>query len=128
VQLKTFHELRGVSGGNQLETATVFDNRTDEELTLEIDDILFTLGFQSDLGPIKNWGLEFSGRKINVDTMMRTNLVGVYAAGDICTFPGKLNLIATGMGEAGTAANFAKNFLDPKARAMPAHSSERKEN
>jgi len=55
---------------------------------------------------------------------MRTSRPGVFAAGDVVTHPGKLNLIATGFGEAATAVNFAKVWIDPAARAFPGHSSE----
>ena len=52
---------------------------------------------------------------IKVDGMMHTSRLGMFAAGDICTYPGKLKLIATGFGEACTAVNFAKVWLDPHA-------------
>ncbi|MGC4047389.1 MAG: NAD(P)/FAD-dependent oxidoreductase [Armatimonas sp.] len=125
VDLRTFHEVRSVQGDGKVEEVTIFDNRTDQEHTVPCDALLLNLGFETNLGPIKEWGLEFDKRSIIVDSTMRTNIEGVWAAGDICTFPGKLKLIATGMGEAGTAANFAKNYIDPKARAFPGHSSER---
>jgi thioredoxin reductase (NADPH) len=57
---------------------------------------------------------------------METNLPGVYAAGDVATFDGKLKLIATGTGEAAIAANHAKTYIDPRSRAFPGHSSEQK--
>ncbi len=58
--------------------------------------------------------------------MMQTNIPGVFAAGDIATFPGKLKLIATGFGDACIAVNFAKHYLDPKANIFPGHSSNMK--
>ena len=63
---------------------------------------------------------------IKVDSMMQTSRPGIFAAGDICTFPGKLKLIATGFGEACIAVNFAKHYLDPKANIFPGHSSNMK--
>jgi thioredoxin reductase (NADPH) len=56
---------------------------------------------------------------------MATSIPGIFAAGDIARFDGKLNLIATGFGEAATAANYCKNFIDPSAKAFPGHSSEK---
>ena len=53
-----------------------------------------------------------------------TNLEGVFAVGDVCAFPGKLKLIATGTGEAATAVCFAKQHLDPSAKLFPGHSSD----
>ena len=54
---------------------------------------------------------------------METNIPGIYAAGDICTYPGKVNLIASGFGEGPTAVNNAKAYMDPKARVQPKHST-----
>ena len=54
---------------------------------------------------------------------METNIPGIYAAGDITTYPGKVKLIAVGFGEAPTAVNNAKSYIDPKARVQPGHSS-----
>ena len=51
--------------------------------------------------------------------MMQTSRAGVFAAGDICTYPGKLKLIATGFGEAAIAVNYAKHYLDPSANIFP---------
>lgn len=126
VELRTFYELKAVHGEEHVEAVTVFDNRTGEEEYIECDALLLNLGFLTNLGPIKEWGLEIEKNAIRVDSTMRTNLTGVYAAGDICTYVGKLKLIATGIGEAGTAANFAKTFLDPGAKAFPGHSSDMK--
>ena len=54
---------------------------------------------------------------------METNLAGVYAAGDIAMFDGKLKLIATGVGEICIAVNYAKRQIDPSSKAFPGHSS-----
>ena len=105
---------------------TIFDNRTGVEETIECDSLLLNLGFLANLGPIKEWGLEIEKNAIVVNSTMQTSLPGVYAAGDICTYHGKLMLIATGIGEAGTAANFAKTYIDPAAKAFPGHSSDSK--
>ncbi len=86
-----------------------------------------SLGFIANIGPIREWGLEIVEGGIAVDPKMQTNISGVYAAGDVTRFPGKLNLIATGFGEAGTAANFAKNFIDPHPKPSPATGKNRSE-
>ncbi len=54
---------------------------------------------------------------------METNIPGIYAAGDICTYEGKVKLIACGFGEAPTAVNNAKAYFDPNAKLQPMHSS-----
>ena len=125
--IKTFYELKSIDGNGRLERAVIFDNRTKAEQTLEIDDVLVNIGFVNSLGPIKDWGLQIEGSQIKVDSMMQTNRPGVFAAGDICTYPGKLKLIATGFGEACIAVNYAKHYLDPSANIFPGHSSNMKE-
>jgi thioredoxin reductase (NADPH) len=63
---------------------------------------------------------------IPVTATMETNIPGVYAAGDVASHPAKLKLIATGFGEAATAVNFAKHYIDPGAKVFPGHSSDDK--
>jgi ferredoxin/flavodoxin---NADP+ reductase len=125
-RIKTFHELKAISGNGNLEQAIIYDNRTKHEETLEVNDVLVNIGFVNALGPIKEWGLEIEGSQIKVDSMMQTLRPGVFAAGDICTYPGKLKLIATGFGEACIAVNYARHYLDPSANIFPGHSSNMK--
>lgn len=61
--------------------------------------------------------------KVN-PTTYETNLPGVFAVGDVCSYEGKLKLIATGVGEAVTAVCYAKLRLDPNAKLFPGHSSD----
>jgi ferredoxin/flavodoxin---NADP+ reductase len=121
-----FHELKAISGGEHVESATIYDNRSNSEQILEADHVLVNIGFANSLGPIREWDLELDGSAIKVDSTMRTNRPGIFAAGDIVTYPGKLKLIATGFGEACTAVNYAKAHIDPGAKAFPGHSSEMK--
>jgi ferredoxin/flavodoxin---NADP+ reductase len=125
-RIKTFFELKSIGGNGRLETATIFDNRTKDEEVLELDAVLVNIGFSNSLGPIKNWGLEIEGAQVKVDSMMQTTRPGFFAAGDICVYPGKLKLIATGFGEAAIAVNYAKHYLDPSANIFPGHSSNMK--
>jgi thioredoxin reductase (NADPH) len=117
------NELRAIGGDDRIQWATVYDNRTNVEQTLEVDAILVNIGFVNSLGPIKHWGLEIQGGSIKVDSTMRTSREGVFAAGDVTTYPGKLKLIATGFGEAATAVNHAKKYIDPSANLFPGHST-----
>jgi thioredoxin reductase (NADPH) len=91
--------------------------------TLDVDAVICNYGFVSSLGPIKEWGLQIEKNSIVVNSKMETNIPGIYAAGDICTYDGKVKLIACGFGEAPTAVNNAKAFIDPKAKIQPLHSS-----
>ncbi len=124
IDLLTFREVRSIQGDGTVESVTVFDNRTDEDQELGVEAVLTFLGFKPDLGPIKNWGLELvDGKRIRVNQLMETNLEGVYAAGDLVDYDGKLDLIATGFAEAATAANNATRYVNPDARVNPGHST-----
>jgi len=118
-----FHELKAIGGNGAVEWATVYDNRSNVEHTLEVDAILVNVGFSNSLGPIKDWGIDIRGGSIVVDSTMQTSRAGIFAAGDVVTYPGKLKLIATAFGEAATAVNHAKKYLDPTANVFPGHSS-----
>jgi thioredoxin reductase (NADPH) len=126
IDLKTFHEVREIHGGDRVERVTLFDNRTDEDLVLACDALLSCLGFKPDLGPIKSWGIEVEKNRILVDALMSTNRPGIFAAGDVVTYEGKLDLIATGFSEAAVAVNNAVHMVDPTARVNPGHSTSMK--
>ncbi len=86
--------------------------------------VIAALGFTADIGPLERWGVDLTDRKILVDTAMRTNVPGVYSAGDITDYAGKVRLIAVGFGEAATAVNNAATYLDPDQPLFPGHSSD----
>ena len=88
-----------------------------------VDDIIVNFGFVSSLGAIKDWGLEISKNSIVVNSRMETNIPGIYAAGDICTYDGKVKLIVSGFGEAPTAISNAKVYIDPTSKVQPLHST-----
>lgn len=90
---------------------------------LLLDFLIINYGFTSSLSHLKEWGLDVTRNAIDVHSDMSTNLPGVYAVGDICTYDGKVKLIATGFGEAPTAVNNALHFIRPDARRQPMHST-----
>ncbi|MFO7254604.1 MAG: NAD(P)/FAD-dependent oxidoreductase [Bacillota bacterium] len=126
VRVMTPYELRALHGDGRVTGATIFHNQTDEEEELELDHVVVSIGFEMDLGPIRTWGLAMDDQGIVVDTRMATSIPGIFAAGDLVSYPGKVKLIATGFGEAATAVNNAKIFVDPEARLFAGHSTSRK--
>jgi ferredoxin/flavodoxin---NADP+ reductase len=88
------------------------------------DAVIAALGFTADIGPLEGWGIDIVDRKIMVDTAMRTSVAGVYSAGDITEYAGKVRLISVGFGEAATAVNNAATYLDPDQPLFPGHSSD----
>ena len=105
---------------------TVIEQKTGAEETIGADAVLTFLGFKPDLGAIAEWGLELDGSRVVVNHRMETNIPGIYAAGDIAGYEGKLDLIASGFSEAALAANHAVHYLNPDARVNPGHSSHMK--
>ncbi len=126
LRMLTYHEVVEIRGSDHVEGVTLVDKKTKEEFDLEVDDILGLIGFVPNIGPISEWGLELEGNTIRVDSRMQTNIPGVYAAGDIATYEGKLELISTGFGEAAIAVNNAVHHIDPTAKVDPGHSTSSK--
>jgi thioredoxin reductase len=102
-------EVRRIHGDGSIQAVTVEDTATGETFDLDCDALILLLGFHSHLGSIADWGLELHGkRQILVDPMtMDTSIPGVYAAGDVAGYEGKITLITIGFGEAAIAANNA---------------------
>jgi thioredoxin reductase len=125
-QILTFQELAGIAHNGHSERLTGLMLRdTKQKTTREVraDAVLAMLGYVSDVGPLKEWGLEIANNSIVVASTMDTGRPGVYGAGDIVTYPGKLELIATGFGEAAIAVNQAVHWMYPERKFAPGHSS-----
>ncbi|MFD2628989.1 NAD(P)/FAD-dependent oxidoreductase [Oceanobacillus kapialis] len=123
VEILTPFVPNDIVASDRIEKVLFEEVKGDRQVELEVDAVLCNYGFVSSLGPIKNWGLEIEKNSIVVNSKMETNIPGIYAAGDICTYDGKVKLIATGFGEGPTAINNAKQYIDPKARIQPKHST-----
>jgi thioredoxin reductase (NADPH) len=116
-------ELTRIHGDPRVTHAEVVVKGADPR-TLAADTVVAALGFTADLGPLADWGLTLEKRHIVVDSTMATSQPRIFAAGDICEYPGKVRLIAVGFGEAATAVNNAAVVIDPAAHLFPGHSSE----
>ena len=112
-----------IGDDEKIRRVVIQKTKGEETETLDTDEVIVNYGFVSSLGPIKEWGLNIEKNSIVVNSKMETNIPGVYAAGDICTYEGKVKLIATGFGEAPIAVSNAKKYIDPKARIQPVHST-----
>ncbi|HEY9577061.1 MAG TPA: NAD(P)/FAD-dependent oxidoreductase [Pseudobacillus sp.] len=123
VEILTPYVPAELVGEEKIEKVVLTEAKSGELLEIEVDDVLVNYGFVSSLGPIKDWGLEIESNSIVVNSRMETNIEGIYAAGDICTYEGKVKLIASGFGEAPTAVSNAKVYIDPSAKVQPLHST-----
>lgn len=123
VDVKTPYVPVELIGDDKINQVVIRDTKTEETVVIDVDDVIVNYGFVSSLGPIKDWGLTIEKNSIVVNSKMETNIPGVYAAGDICTYDGKVKLIAAGFGEAPTAINAIRSYIDPTAKTQHLHSS-----
>ena len=90
-----------------------------EIVSLPIDHLLVFFGLSPKLGPIADWGLHITKNQINTDTeKFETNIPGIYAIGDISTYPGKKKLILSGFHEAALVSFAIKKRLFPEEKAF----------
>lgn len=120
IKVITSKVITNLDGDTHIEKVTVADPKTGEgKKIIEVDELIINHGFVSSLGPIANWGLDIKNNQVVVDSTMKTNIDGIYAAGDIATYDGKIKLIAAGFGEAPTAVSNAKHYIDPHEKIQP---------
>ncbi len=123
-EILTFHELADVvCRADRVCGLVLRDVKTKTLRTIDADVVLPMLGFVSDIGALGTWGLTLQKDEIQVNSQMETGRAGIYAAGDITSYPGKLKLIATGFSEAATAVNQAVHWIYPEKKVNPGHSS-----
>lgn len=123
VEIKTPYHIEQLVGDGEINKVILRHEKEEQIEEIDVDAVVVSFGFISSLGPIQEWGLEIEKGSIVVNSKMETNVPGIYGAGDITTYPGKIKLITVGFGEAPTAVNNAKSFIDPKAKVQPGHSS-----
>jgi thioredoxin reductase len=124
--LNVFHELNDVlckTAGEKFSHIVLRDVKSKTTREIEADVVLPMLGFVSDMGAIGEWGLQIAKDEITVNSAMETGRAGIYAAGDVTTYPGKLKLIASGFSEAAIAVNQAVHWIYPEKKVAPGHSS-----
>lgn len=123
VTLLTDAEIEAVHGDERVRGVAV--TRTGgARVDLPADLVVGALGLLTAPSPYEAWGIATRNRHIVVDSAMRTSLPGVFAAGDVTTYAGKVALMATGFGEAATAVNNAAVLLDPELDLAPGHSTD----
>ena len=116
IKLFTKYQLKSVKGNDQIDSIDIeHDNK--ETQNLKSDYVLGFFGLIMQLGPIANWGLNLNKKTIEVDTeKFETNQKGIYAVGDICTYPGKLKLILSGFHEGALAARACFKLARPNEK------------
>ena len=101
INLITPAEVKEIHGENYVTGVSIIKNK-EEKIHLEVDHFIPLFGLSPKLGPIADWGLEIEKNAIKVNNALdyQTNIPGIYAIGDVNTYPGKLKLILCGFHEA----------------------------
>jgi len=104
ISIKTPCQLDSIEGDTNIKSITLkFDDGKTEKIKTDI--VLSFFGLIMKLGPIAEWGLSMNKKTIEVNSEnFQTNKKGIFAAGDICTYPGKLKLILSGFHEVALAS------------------------
>ena len=117
ITLITPAEITSVHGKNMLEEVTITNNGNIQ--TIKTDYLIPLFGLSPKLGPIANWGLEIEKNAIKVDTLdYQTNIPGIFAVGDINTYPGKLKLILCGFHETTLMCQSAYKIIHPGKKSI----------
>lgn len=124
VEVLTPYVATNLQGENHQVTSIELTNLTTKEVkTIEANEVIVLFGFISSLGPIKEWDLELDKNALCVDHRQQTSISGIYAAGDACTFDGKVKMITAGFGEMVVAINAAIQYAYPEKVHRHKHSS-----
>ena len=113
IELLTKYQLSSIKGDKKIESIGI-KHDDDDIKNIETDYLLGFFGLIMQLGPITNWGLNLDKKHIPVNTEnFETNQKGIFAIGDICTYPGKLKLILSGFHEGALAARGCFKYARP---------------
>ena len=110
-------EVTGILGDEKVTGVSIVKNG-EEKVKLEVDHFIPLFGLSPKLGPIANWGLDIEKNAIKVNNALdyQTNIPGIYAIGDVNTYPGKLKLILCGFHEATIMCQSAYKRIHPNKK------------
>ena len=116
IRMITPAEVVGINGANHIESIVIDEDGA--QRTIETDYFIPLFGLTPKLGPIADWGLEIEKNAIKVNNSLdyQTNIPGIFAIGDVNTYPGKLKLILCGFHEATLMCQAAYQIINPGKR------------
>lgn len=123
VNLLTPYVPKALKGIGNLAEKLVIQKVKEETMELDVDSIIVSFGFSTSNKNLKNWNLDYKRSSINVTPLFQTSQEGIFAIGDAAAYDGKVDLIATGFGEAPTAVNQAINYIYPDRDNRVVHST-----
>lgn len=112
-----------IGEGGQVSQIVLQKVKSEESLTFDLDALIVSFGFSTSNKNLKNWQLDYKRSSILVNHLCQTNQEGVFAIGDAADYEGKVDLIATGFGEAPIAVNQAINYIYPERDNRIVHST-----
>lgn len=122
--VKTPYVIEQLDGGNgQIQHVSLKNVQTNKVELYEFDHVIVSHGFEIDLGPIAEWGMQMDEGTIQVNSQMTTSIPGIFAVGDIASYENKLQLIAGGFNEGPIAVNSAKLHIRPNEKLAPLFST-----
>ena len=114
IRIETPYQLDELVGGNGILNSIVLKDFEGNRKAVSTDILLSFYGLAMDIGPIEHWGLDINKKHLAINpTTMETNIKGIFAVGDICSYPGKLKLILTGFSECALACHSIYNLVYP---------------
>ncbi len=116
-------EVSAIDRNGETLEAVHLKRRDGSTSRVEADRLLLLIGFKSNLGPLAEWGLELVDNAVLVDGHMKTSVDGLYAAGDIASYPGKLKIIQTGLSDAAMAVRHSLTYIKPGEKIRHTFSS-----
>ncbi|MBE0472854.1 NAD(P)/FAD-dependent oxidoreductase [Rhodoferax sp.] len=112
-------QITGIETQGERLTAVAITTPADQTLNVVLDALLVNQGISPKLGPVAQWGLAMARKQLSVDpATFATSEAGIYAVGDINSYPGKKKLIVCGFHEATLAAFAAAAYLNPQASGV----------
>jgi thioredoxin reductase (NADPH) len=124
IELVVPYQLAALEGDDGRLDAVTVATLEGETRSLPADALLAFFGLSGDVGPVAGWGLEMEGHVVTIDPATgAASRPGIFACGDICTYPGKLRLILSGFAEAARAAQSAHDVVHPGAALHFVHST-----
>ncbi|HEK9954321.1 TPA: NAD(P)/FAD-dependent oxidoreductase [Streptococcus equi subsp. zooepidemicus] len=102
---------------------TIQKVKSEEVMTLELDSLIVSFGFSTSNKNLKHWNLDYKRSSLLVSPLFETSQEGIFAIGDAAAYDGRVDLIATGFGEAPIAVNQAIKYIYPDRDNRPVHST-----
>ncbi|MGT2894920.1 NAD(P)/FAD-dependent oxidoreductase [Streptococcus entericus] len=124
VRLMTPYVPLTLTGDNErVRQLTIQKVKSDETVDIPLDSLIVSFGFATSNKNLKQWGLDSKRSSLLVSPLLETSQEGIYAVGDAASYPGKVDLIATGFGEAPLAVSQALNYIYPDRDNRAVHST-----